>query len=264
VCASRPTHVVNLLTALPPGSARRARDLRPTNRLREEGSRNLLAAALKAGARRVVAESFLAVYGFPRKAGKLDEETALCPIESKHPFSETVMALRSLEQQHQDARRQGAVECVILRFGLLYGPGVVSTERMLRNLSRGRMWLPVPVTGTSSWIHIDDAASALAATLEEEVPGGIYNICDDQPAGLGQAVEIAREILAAHPPRSLPAWLLSWLAPMVASMAAAHWAMDNRKARRVLGWQPAFPTLHEGFASLMGTMAGPSGGVRRV
>jgi nucleoside-diphosphate-sugar epimerase len=262
--ASRPSHVVNLLTALPPSGARSPRDLRSTNRLRVEGSRNLLAAALEAGARRVVAESFLAVYGFPGRAGKLDEETALCPIESKHPFSETVMALRSLEQQHQDARRQGAVECVILRFGLLYGPGVVSTERMLRNLSRGRLWIPEPVTGTASWLHIEDAVSALAAALDEELPGGIYNICDDQPAGLGQAVEVAREILAAHPPRSFPAWLLSWLAPMIASMAAAHWAMDNRKARRVLGWQPTFPTLHEGFASLMGTMAGPSGGVRRV
>jgi nucleoside-diphosphate-sugar epimerase len=87
--------------------------------------------------------------------------------------------------------------------------------------------------------------------LDEELPGGIYNICDNQPAGLGQAVEVAREILAADPPRSFPAWLLSWLAPMIASMAAAHWAMDNRKARRVLGWQPTFPTLHEGFASLM-------------
>lgn len=262
VRASRPTHVVNLLTALPPGGARSPRDLRSTNRLREEGSRNLLAAALKAGARRVVAESFLAVYGFPREAGRLDEENALGPIEFHHLY-ETVMALRSLERQHQEARRHGGVECVILRFGLLYGPGVGSTETVLRNLGRGRMWIPEPVTGVSSWVHVEDAVSALVAALEGEAPGGIYNICDDQPAGLGQAVEIAREILGARPPRSFPAWVLGWLAPMVAAMAAAHWAMDNRRARRMLGWQPTFPTLHEGFASLMGTTVGPSGRVRR-
>lgn len=51
---AKPTHLVNLLTALPPGGAMRSGDLRPTNRLRIEGSRNLLAAALDAGVRRIV------------------------------------------------------------------------------------------------------------------------------------------------------------------------------------------------------------------
>lgn len=250
VCASRPSHIVNLLTALPLGGALRSRDLQQTNRLRIEGSRNLLAAARCKCVRRVVAESFLAVYGFPAPGGKLDEETSLGPIEANHPLHETVMALRSLEQQHLDIRREGRLASVILRFGFLYGPGVSSTEAMIRNLTRGQMRLPTRMAGIGSWIHVDDAVSALALVLEDDAPSGVYNVSDNQPTTFGQAVAIAREAFGASRPRSVPMWLLRWLAPVVASMTTAHWALDNRKAQRELGWQPATPTLREGFASL--------------
>src|SRR5688572_4000619 len=45
VLDARPTHVIHQLTALPKEGPRRARQLRPTNRLRAEGTKNLLAAA---------------------------------------------------------------------------------------------------------------------------------------------------------------------------------------------------------------------------
>ena len=61
VVAARPEAVVHLLTALPPKFSPKA-DLGPTNRVRAEGSRNLLAAARAAGARRLVAESIAFAY----------------------------------------------------------------------------------------------------------------------------------------------------------------------------------------------------------
>src|SRR5512140_1200091 len=54
VAAARPTHVIHQLTALPKDAPRRASDLQPTNRLRVEGTRNLIEAATRAGARRLV------------------------------------------------------------------------------------------------------------------------------------------------------------------------------------------------------------------
>ncbi|HWQ00449.1 MAG TPA: NAD-dependent epimerase/dehydratase family protein [Vicinamibacterales bacterium] len=63
VLETRPEQVVNLLTALPPAGALRPADLEPTNRLRRHASANILRAALEAGVRRVVAESFAAVWG---------------------------------------------------------------------------------------------------------------------------------------------------------------------------------------------------------
>ena len=56
--AARPTHVIHELTALPKDAPKRPRDLEPTNRLRIEGTRNLLDAAINAGARRFIVGSF--------------------------------------------------------------------------------------------------------------------------------------------------------------------------------------------------------------
>src|SRR5262245_5039098 len=63
VVDARPEVVVHLLTALPAGGALRKRQLRPTNELRTAGTAHLIAASVAAAARRIVAESFVGVYG---------------------------------------------------------------------------------------------------------------------------------------------------------------------------------------------------------
>lgn len=65
------------------------------------------------------------------------------------------------------------------------------------------MWLPAETAGTASWVHIDDAVTA-AAALHQGAPGGLYNVADNQPMAFRQAVEVAREIFDAPPPRQLP------------------------------------------------------------
>src|SRR5262245_34856473 len=64
-----PTHVVHELTALPKAGARKAADLEATNRLREEGTRNLLRASIAAGAQRIVAGSFALFASAPTLEG---------------------------------------------------------------------------------------------------------------------------------------------------------------------------------------------------
>src|SRR4051812_35002379 len=63
VVGAHPTHVVHQLTALPKGGPKSARDLEATNRLRIEGTRNLIAAAIAAGAARIVGGSFALIGG---------------------------------------------------------------------------------------------------------------------------------------------------------------------------------------------------------
>ena len=65
VRAARPTHVIHQLTALPKEGVRRARKLAPTNRLRIEGTRNLIEAAVAAGARRFIGGSFAPIGALP-------------------------------------------------------------------------------------------------------------------------------------------------------------------------------------------------------
>jgi nucleoside-diphosphate-sugar epimerase len=122
-----PTHVVHLLTALPVAGPLRPRDLRATNVIRREGTRNLLRAAISAGARRLVAESFLSVYGAAdfREPRREDEPFA---DAGNGPLRDTVLALRELEDQLRSSSECGSIETVALRLGGFYGPSVPSTD----------------------------------------------------------------------------------------------------------------------------------------
>src|SRR5262245_8984392 len=80
VRAAAPTHVVHLLTALPKSGPLRAADVATTNELRITGTANLLRAAVAAGARRIVGESFTAVYGYGDLGERPRDEDDLPPV----------------------------------------------------------------------------------------------------------------------------------------------------------------------------------------
>lgn len=104
VVAAHPSHVVHELTALPKGGPRNARDLVATNRLRIEGTRHLLAAAVAAHAKRTVGGSF-ALMGAARSGIPADARDA-------------ADAVRSMESQILEASQAGAIEGIVLRYGL--------------------------------------------------------------------------------------------------------------------------------------------------
>ena len=152
VVAAHPTHVIHQLTALPKAGPRSTRDLIPTNRLRIEGTRNLIAAASAAGATRFIGGSF-ALIGASKCGVPADAQ-------------EAADAVCSMESQILEASRSGALEGVVLRYGLFYGPENPATIQMIA-LARWRL-LPVirGDRGQLPFIHVDDAASATVAALD--------------------------------------------------------------------------------------------------
>jgi len=89
--------VIHQLTALPKTGPRRVSDLEPLNRLRDEGTRNLLHAAIAAGAQRLVAGSF-GLPGASRETATNGEEV-----------DRAAAAVKSMESQMLDAARRGAI-----------------------------------------------------------------------------------------------------------------------------------------------------------
>jgi nucleoside-diphosphate-sugar epimerase len=246
-----PTHVVHMLTALPKNGPMRAGDIAATNRLRIEGTANVLRAAVAAGARRIVAESFSAVYGYnDHGARALVEDDSGGGPEATPGLQAVVDALQSLEEQLLRANAQGQIEAVVLRYGLTYGPENPSTVYMLKMLRKG--WLPVMRgdRGIGSFIHIDDAAAATIAALERGRPGAIYNIVDDEPVSFSAFVAAAAGALGARRPPALPGWLLRLIAPALVATTTTRLALSNERARRELGWQPRFPSYREGLAQI--------------
>ena len=235
VQAARPTHVVHQLTALPKDAPRRPSDLVATNRLRVEGTRNLLDAAIGAGARRFVVGSFAPLAG----------ETVAAASEN-----EAAQAIQSMESQVLEATSRGSIEGVVLRYGLFYGFEAPSTLAMIERVRKRR--LPVVRNDHSALpvIHIDDAVSATVRALESASTGGVYEIVDDRAVSMTEIVEARAEYTGSPRPLHLPAWLPRLVAPYMARMTSMHLALSNAKAKSELGWRPKYPTMRDGLAAM--------------
>lgn len=248
VAAAEPEVVLHALTALPSKFDPKSDYLAATNRVREEGTRNLVAAAGTAGARRIVAES-VAFFYEPEGDWIKDEEA---PLFRDPPgrFAAGCDALVSLESQVLEA---GEPEGVVLRFGWFYGPGTyydrggsVAEETIKRRY---------PIIGSGegrfSFVHIEDAAAAYVAALDHGSPG-VYNVVDDDPAPLREWLPVYSGALGAKPPRRVPAWLARLAAGKdLASTALTMRGATNAKAKRELGWQLAHPSWRQGFSEAL-------------
>ena len=255
VAEARPEVVVHQLTALAGALNLRRFDesFAATNRLRTEGTDHLVAAARAAGARRLVAQSF-AGWPFARVGGPVKTEDDPLDPEPPAELRRTLDAIRRLESAVLGA---DGLEGLVLRYGGFYGPGtsVGAGGPMLDDLRRRRFPMVGAGTGVWSFVHIDDAATATVAALERGAPG-IYQIVDDDPAPVSAWLPELAAAGGARPPRRLPAWMARLVAGehAVVMMTEVRGA-SNARARRELGWRPAYPSWRQGFRDGLGLPA---------
>jgi nucleoside-diphosphate-sugar epimerase len=253
VCAARPEVVVHQATALAGVTNLRRFDkgFAATNRLRTEGTDHLLEAARAAGARRFVAQSY-AGWPFARTGGPVKTEEDPLDPDPPAQLRRTLDAIRHLEAAVGGA---DGLEGLLLRYGGFYGPGtsVGVGGYMLDDLCRRRFPIVGAGTGVWSFVHIDDAASATAAAVDRGEPG-LYQVTDDDPAPVSDWLPALAAAVGAPPPRRLPAWLGRLLGGehVVVLMNEVRGA-SNAKARRELGWLPAWPSWRQGFRTGLGT-----------
>ena len=140
---------------------------------------------------------------------------------------------------------------IAVRYGSFYGPGNTLGEGgdVLEQVRKRRFPIIGGGTGVWSFVHIDDAALATLRALEGGA-SGVYNIVDDEPARVSEWLPALADAVGARPPLRIPAWLgrLAVGELGVIMMTEVRGA-SNAKAKRQLGWQPAWPTWREGFRS---------------
>jgi nucleoside-diphosphate-sugar epimerase len=134
----------------------------------------------------------------------------------------------------------------VFRLPGIYGPGRSALDRVREGKAR-RIDLPGQVF---SRVHVDDIASGVVAALVQDAPAGAYNLGDDLPCSGNEVTEHACRLLGVEPPP------LETLEEANLSEMARGFYMENRrvangKAKRVLGWQPRYPTYVEGLAALL-------------
>jgi nucleoside-diphosphate-sugar epimerase len=252
VSEARPEVVVHQATALSDlGNLRNLDEaFADTNRLRTEGTDNLLAAAQAAGAEKLVAQSFA---GWPyAKEGSLvkDEEAPLDPSPPANA-EQSMAAIRHLEKAVAGAE---ALAGIVLRYGGFYGPGTSLFEGGEHVAAIRKRAFPLVGSSAGMWsfVHIDDAAAATLAAIERG-GRGIYTVVDDEPAPASEWLPYLAERLGAKQPRHVPEWLGRLVAgEQVVSMSTEARGASNAKAKRELGWTLAYPTWREGFVNGLG------------
>jgi 2-alkyl-3-oxoalkanoate reductase len=246
---ARPEVIVHELTALPDRiDFRKADTYAATNRVRTEGTRNLIDAARTAGARRIVCQSIAFAYRMDGEGLKTENDPLLS--EAAGAFGSGVSALREMEAMVLGA---DGLDGLVLRDGFFYGPGTyyaadgTSTE----DVRRRRLPIVGKGSGVFSFIHVDDAADATVAAVQSGAPG-VYNVTDDEPAPMGEWVPVFAKAAGAKPPRRVPVWLARLVAGKdVSNFAVSLRGASNEKAKRELGWRPAHPSWRSGFAESM-------------
>jgi nucleoside-diphosphate-sugar epimerase len=250
VDAARPAVVVNQLTDIPKAiNPRKMSDQFTTNdRLRTEGTRNLMRAAESAGARRLISQSI--AWAYAPSEGLWTEDDRLW-LEAPEPWGRSVNAVAALEETTLGS---DSVEGVVLRYGFFYGPGsAYATDGSTAAMVRKRAF-PVVGDGTAvySYVHVDDAASATVAALDRGTPGA-YNVVDDDPGKVREWLPEYAEALGARPPRRVPRLLARLAAGKFGVyMMTGLQGATNTKAKRELGWQPRWASWRHGFREALG------------
>lgn len=251
---ARPEVVINQLTDLTSiGDNLRRFDhyFEVTNRLRTEGNDNLMSAAVAAGARRFIAQSFT---GWPyAREGALvkTEDDRLDPHPPKG-LRATHAAISRLESTTATATE---IEGLVLRYCFFYGPGTSigpdAGADQIEAVRRRRLPIVGGGEGIWSFTHVDDAASAAVAALQRGTPG-LYNVVDDEPAPVHQWLPALADAAGAPAPRRVPRWLGAVAGgPVAVAMMCEIRGASNAKAKRELGWSPAWPSWRRGFPAVL-------------
>lgn len=212
-----------------------------TNRLRTDGARILVEAALQERVPVYVHESIVFVY---RDGGAawIGEDAPADDAEAT--------PLRAALAGEQEALRfaQAGGRGVVLRFGGFYGPDAPSTLETAQMMRR-RM-LPQIGSGVNylSSIHVTDAGRAVAASLT--VPSGVYNICDDGPVPFSAYLQIVAQSLGAPRPIRLPGILRPLLFGEVGRYLFRSLRVSNRRFRSAAGWAPEFASVSDGWPQI--------------
>jgi len=232
----RPDAIIDELTSLPRQyTADEMRAAAPRDRrVRLEGGGNLHRAAIRLGVRRYVVQSTGFFYGPGDGPASETEELA------HHASPGVAGAVATYAEIEDRLFGDSSVEGVALRYGFFYGPGTYHDPEngsITQQVREAQYPVIEPGTGVSSFIHIEDAASATVAALE--IAPGIYNIVDDDPSALAVWLPaFARFLGAPEPPRVSAEEAIRQNGPDAGYYALRLRGASNAKAKKEFRFAP--------------------------
>ena len=233
--------VVNLATHMPSSGMQMIRRSAwiENDRIRREGSSNLVDASLAEGVARFIQESYSPVY--PDSGDRwIDEATPLRPAR----YNRTVA---DAERSAERFTRAGGVG-VVLRFASFYGPDSRFLAEGIEQVRRGRAFLLGAPDAYLSSVSHHDAAMAAAAALA--IPAGPYNVVDDEPLTRREYFDSLARALGVPPPRLLP-WWTKFLFGALGEISSRSLRISNEKLKSVSNWEPRYPSVRDGWPAVV-------------
>ncbi len=213
---------IHAATSIPTATGRG--DWAVNDRIRREGTVNLLAACRAERVRRYVQQSVAMLH--------IASDTR--PQTEDDPIG-VYERIRSAQEMEQHVA-QSPLDWCIVRGGAFYGPGTGRAEAW-RSQARGQvLTLPGDGHGFLSLIHVADMASALALVVERGQPKQVYIAADDQPATYRNLLGYVAAMEGAPAPASGGPVILP------------SFRVSNAKLK-ALGWAPAYPSFRSGLVA---------------
>lgn len=219
--------VLHLATHIPTGAgAATRRGWRANDVLRRDVSRILADAVIAAGVPRYVGESI--TFTYEDRAGEwIDESVPLATSD----VNETVLDAESAATRVTGAGGAG----VSLRFAMFWATDSPHIETYRAAARRGVFAVVGPPQAYVSFVHIDDAATAVLAALD--APAGVYNVAEPDPRPRADHLETMARAVGRTSLRPLPAVLVGLGGSMLESLTRSQRVTSGLLAERT-SWEP--------------------------
>lgn len=219
--------VAHLATHIPTGpSAMRRSAWRVNDSLRRDAAAVLAGAASDAGIERYIQESIT----FPYVDGGdqwIDETW-------KRTYFWGNASTVAAETAAGGVTASGGIG-IVLRFAMFMAPDSAHMRAVLSAAQRGLFALVGAATGHVSFIHIDDATSAVAAALE--APAGTYNVAEPDPLQRSTHRDALAGLVGRARLRAVPAVVERVGGETANSLARSH-RISSQHLREVTRWAP--------------------------
>jgi nucleoside-diphosphate-sugar epimerase len=239
--------VLHLATKIPLRIRPSLADFAENDRIRTQGTVNLLEAARRAGARLYIQQSIAFLAATAERRRLADDDPCVLPAPPGTP----AYAASKMEQLVRRAADAG-MGATILRGGLFYHAESAQTRQLIDAVAKRR--LPIFGRGDNvvSTIHADDMAEAVVAALARPAPGETFFVVDDSPLRFADFVNTVARLVGAPPARHLPEFLARpVLGPVMGILPKISFDCPNAKLKAATGWAPVYADLETGMREVL-------------
>ncbi|NRB51044.1 MAG: NAD(P)-dependent oxidoreductase [Saprospiraceae bacterium] len=231
--------ILHMATKIPLQPVPKAKDWAMNDRIRTEGTRNLITAAEKNDIKTFIQQSVIFTYG-DQHGAKIYQDTPL-PDQVSDPLLSNV-EMEDILTQHPN------LAYIILRFGWFYSADSAQTQDMLRMTKKG--FMPVIGKGQSfqNMIHADDAAAAVVHALQnaDQLQRSTFNITDFSPISLKDMITAMAAAAGGRKPMHIP----KVLARLMTGKAAVDFLTASMRIQPPTdfgAWTPKYPDFRVGI-----------------